>query len=192
MSKEQNKHTPGPWRVKDILLSGHSIVATKNRLIAEVGDYILNSGKIDSKEMRKNAKLIAKAPEMAEEIKQLKSNLAERDKIIDQLKKGIAESNESVNILLSLDKRSIDREVQKLRSQLAERERQVEVLRERHKLQERELEVFVRRIEKLEGTIKEVISSCDSLLITGSGYQVLTKRGIVESVSSTLKQALEK
>jgi uncharacterized coiled-coil DUF342 family protein len=86
MSKERKyKHTPGPWKVKDNLLSGHSIIATRRRLIAEVNDYILNSGKIDSEEMRKNAKLIAKAPEMAEEIQQLKSQLEQHKDKIAQL-----------------------------------------------------------------------------------------------------------
>lgn len=68
-----SKHTPGPWKVQD---RGHGFAVMSKALVAFCGQSccvgVGVSQSIGLKEAKANAQLIARAPEMAEEIRQLR------------------------------------------------------------------------------------------------------------------------
>jgi uncharacterized protein (DUF342 family) len=87
MSKErEGKHTPGPWKIK---------YKHRSPAIYDKNNVLITTP--INKDWTPNAVLIAKAPEMAEEIQQLKSQIEQHKDKIAQLCDIVAKKTEVID-----------------------------------------------------------------------------------------------
>ena len=124
-----------------------------------------------------------------DKIQQLKSDLADRDKTImdlkEKLKKLTREKKELENKIKTLENEidELKQEVGKLQVLVAERDKKIESLMEMHG---KRLESMTDRIEELEAKNRELAKMSESKIVVGETMKIMVK-AIYMHVHSTLK-----
>ena len=124
-----------------------------------------------------------------DKIKQLKSDLADRDKTImdlrEKLKKLTQEKKELESKIKTLENEidELKQEVGKLQIQVAERDKKIETLIEMH---DKRLESMTERIDELEAKNRELAKMNESKIVVGETMKIMVK-AIYMHVHSTLK-----